>query len=110
MSSTAGIYVGGTVTGNGIATGAVVTAITGNTVWLSGVHTAAVTAGGEVLAQHRGAAAAIGRSPTVRKSGIGTVSTGGSSKKKNPTGVCVLRAKSSNCFNVGAASPASHAA
>ena len=51
------------------------------------------------------APAPTGRSPIVRKSGIGTVSTGGSSRKRNPTGVWVLRANSSSCFSVGAVSP-----
>src|SRR3990167_5016758 len=42
---------------------------------------------------------------TVRKSGIGTFSTGGSCIKRNPMGVYVALAKLSNCLSVGLISP-----
>ncbi len=46
---------------------------------------------------------------TVRKSGIGTGSSGGSEKKRYPKGVRVALANSSSCLKVGWRSPRSHA-
>ena len=46
---------------------------------------------------------------TVRKSGIGTCSTGASRRKKQPIGVKVAFAKRSSCLSVGRISPRSQA-
>jgi len=47
--------------------------------------------------------------PIVQKSGIGTLSTGGASRNRKPTGVKLALAKSSSCFSVGCAERRSQA-
>ena len=51
-----------------------------------------------------------GVSRTVRKSGSGSRSTGGSGRKKYPTGVSVALASAFNCLKVGLDVPLSHSA